>query len=80
MQQAQALVEQLALEAEAIARLRAAVAQREVGALEGALQQAASLQMSGGLPEVVAAQRLLARLVARGAAVQRLSDAVSAKP
>ena len=55
------------------------MAQREVGALEGALQQAASLQMCGGLPEVVAAQRLLARLVARGAAVQRLSDAVSAK-
>ena len=78
MQQAQALVEQLALEAEALARLRAAVAQRDVGALEGALQQAASLQMSGGLPEVVSAQRLLARLVARAAAVQRLSDAVGA--
>jgi hypothetical protein len=78
VQQAQALVEQLALEVEALVRLRAAVAQRDVGALEGALQQAASLQMSGGLPEVVAAQRLLARLVARAAAVQRLSDAVGA--
>ena len=38
MQQAQALVAQLALEAEALARLRAAVVQRDVGALEGALQ------------------------------------------
>ena len=52
MQQAQALVAQLALEAEALARLRAAVTQRDVGALEGALQQASSLQMSGGLPEL----------------------------
>ena len=52
MQQAQALVAQLALEAEALARLRAAVTHRDVGALEGALQQASSLQMSGGLPEL----------------------------
>mgnify|MGYP004086552521 CR=1 FL=1 len=32
----------LALEVEALVRMRAAVAQRDVGALEGALQQAAS--------------------------------------
>ena len=41
-------------------------------------QQAASLQMSGALPEIAEAQRLLARLVARATAMQRLADAMAA--